>query len=134
MLAGLRVLVLLGVSALPLGAQATLYVFAAPLTGAPSIGNGFANLAFNDATNSFNLYLTGVGLSSPITSAQFVSNPPITLPTLTTPNSTQQAGGFAFDSFYFNMAGSPALLQALQAGTVTISLATTNFPQGEISG
>jgi len=140
--AGLRALVLVGACALPVSVQATLHIFVSPLNGAnesppvDSMGNGSATLVLDDANWSFNLILVGVGLSSPIVGAQFESSvsPPAPLPTLTKPASFQQADGYAFSAMYLNAAGSQSLLDLLQAGNVSINLATEDFTLGEIKG
>ena len=133
--AGLRVLVLLGVFALPLGAQATVHVFQSQLTGPPSTGNGLAQMFYDDSVPSFDLMISGVGLSAPITKAQIAgtsSGGPFVLDLLT-PASFATGGKYTFSAMYQNIAGSPALLAGLLAQTLNVAL-TTSGPGPEISG
>ncbi len=145
---GLRPLLLVVALVSPLSAQATLYFFYADLDAAqeaqvPAVdspGVGKAILTFDDVTNSFDLTLAGVGLTSPVRAAHFHlgvpgTNGPI-VQDLGRPGSFQQgSGSYAFNALYFNAGASDDFhLADLLAGRIYVNVHTTLYQMGEIRG
>jgi hypothetical protein len=132
--------------ALPLAAQAAIHVFLASLDAAQEVqtppvdspGVGSTILAFDDLTNSFDLTLGGVGLTTQIVAAHFHRAPfgmngPI-VKDLGVPASFAQDDGYAFHAIYLNAAAGGLLLTDLLAGNIYVNVHTQRFPDGEVRG
>jgi hypothetical protein len=143
---GLRWLLIGVVLALPVSARAAIQIFLASLDAAQEIqavpvvspAVGSAILAFDDVTNTFDLTLAGLGLTTPIVAAHFhrapagVSGPVVK--DLGVPGSFAESGGYAFHAVYLNAAAGGLLLSDLLSGNSYLNVHTERYRSGEIRG
>lgn len=142
----IRTLLFGALVALPASTQAAIHIFLASLDAAQevqtppveSVAVGSAILAFDDLTNSFDLTLGGLGLTTPIVAAHFHRAPAgangSIVRDLGVPASFLQDDGYAFHAIYLNAAAGGLLLTDLLAGDIYLNVHTDRYRAGEVRG
>jgi hypothetical protein len=142
----LRTLLFAVLITLPPATQAAIHVFLASLDAAQEVQTppvdspavGSAILAFDDQTNSFDLTLGGVGLTTSIVAAHFHRAPfgvnGSIVKDLGVPASFAQDDGYAFHAIYLNAAAGGLLLTDLLAGDIYVNVHTDRYRGGEVRG